>query len=198
MEHVKLAKGYEFFPLAVMQSCCAVNTIKNKQTVEIGSGVCVLPGIILTAKHVAPTKGRVRRVQFMNGASFDAKCIKCSPRYDLALLKVPQHITECAKLSTLPAPLKRKVVCVGQQGTRATEMLQATYGKITWQSKHPLEEQEDIGGITHSCPVWGGSSGSPLFDGTSGELVGLHTGFDHNKFQAEAITIEAIRAFTAL
>ena len=27
------------------------------------------------------------------------------------------------------------------------------------------------------------------------ELVGIHTNFDHNKFEAQAITLEAVHAF---
>jgi hypothetical protein len=43
--------------------------------------------------------------------------------------------------------------------------------------------------------VYGGCSGAALLHGETAELVGIHTGFDHKKFEAQAITLEAINAF---
>ena len=73
--------------------------------------------------------------------------------------------------------------------------LEATLGRIAQQCRDPLREQLEEGGIAHDCPVYGGSSGSPLLHGRTGELVGIHTGFDFRRFQAEAVTLEAIREF---
>ena len=44
---------------------------------------------------------------------------------------------------------------------------------------------------------YAGSSGSALLHGQTGELVGIHTGFDHKKFSAEGVTLEAVRKFLA-
>jgi len=49
--------------------------------------------------------------------------------------------------------------------------------------------------MVHNCPVYGGSSGSPLLHGDTGELVGVHVGFDHNRFEAQAVTLQAVREF---
>ena len=42
-----------------------------------------------------------------------------------------------------------------------------------------------------------GSSGSPLLLADTGELVGVHTGFDLNRFEAQAVTLQAVRSFLA-
>ena len=58
----------------------------------------------------------------------------------------------------------------------------------------PLAAQQEHGGMAHDCPVYGGSSGSPLLMACTAELVGVHTCFDHGKFEAQAVTLEAIRS----
>ena len=53
----------------------------------------------------------------------------------------------------------------------------------------------EVGGLVHDCPVYGGCSGAPLLHAQTGELVGVHVGFDHNRFQAQAVTVQAVREF---
>ena len=50
-------------------------------------------------------------------------------------------------------------------------------------------------GLVHNCPVYGGSSGSPLLRADTGELVGIHSAFDFNRFEAQAVTLEALQVF---
>jgi hypothetical protein len=199
------ARGFESFPARsdTLGACVTVDNIGvDGEPVEIGSGACVsAEGLVLTAGHVAPTVGAVRRVSFPSGATFSAKCVRTAALYDLALLQV-----ECGKatrslpalqVAEHPAPVKAKLVCVGQPGVRAKQRLEANVGKCTAQSKDPLAKQLECGGMAHSCPVYAGSSGSPLLLAASGELVGVHTGFDLNRFEAQAVTLQAVRDFLA-
>lgn len=199
------AKGFESFPAGpdTLGACVTVDTIgDNADPVEIGSGACVsAEGLILTAGHVAPVVGAVRRVSFASGATFDATCIKTAERHDLSLLRIVRGkrgpSLPALRVAEKPAPVKAKLVCVGQPGVRAKLRLEANVGKCTSQSKDPLAEQIENGGLVHNCPVYGGSSGSPLLLATSGELVGVHTGFDLNRFEAQAVTLQAVREFLA-
>ena len=200
------ARGFESFPTSanILGACVTVDNLgPDGEPIEIGSGACVSgEGLILTAGHVAPAVGAVRRVSFASGDTFFAKCIKTAELYDLALLQVESGMAASSfpalKVADQPAPVKAKLVCVGQPGVRAKERLEANVGKCTSQSKVPLAEQLEYGGMVHSCPVYAGSSGSPLLLASSGELVGVHTGFDLNKFEAQAITLQAVRNFLAL
>ena len=207
------AKGFDCFPSEALQACVAVDTLGDDgEPVAIGSGACISKeGLILTAGHVAPVVGCVRRISFASSMTLMAKCIKTGgTQYDLALLQ-PIHMQHrmgtrgdvvltagfpSLQVAAQPATLKAKLVCVGQPGVRAKQRLEANVGKCTRRTKHPLSEQhESGGGMAHSCPVYGGSSGSPLLLGSSGELVGVHIAFDMNKFEAQAVTLEAVRAF---
>ena len=203
------ARGFESFPAraTTLGACVTVDNIGvDGEPVEIGSGACVsAEGLILTAGHVAPTVGALRRVSFASGATFNAKCVKTAALYDLALLQVEDGKAARAacrslpalKVAEQPAKVKAKLVCVGQPGVRAKQRLEANVGKCTAQSKDPLSEQLEDGGMAHNCPVYAGSSGSPLLLAASGELVGVHTGFDLNKFEAQAVTLQAVREFLA-
>ena len=192
------AKGFDF-PSAVLGACVTVDDVGEDwvSESEIGSGICVSEeGHILTAGHVAPTVGCTRRVAFASGLTLRGKCVKVSQQYDLALLQVagcPPFPT--ITLATAPAKPKCKVVCVGQPGVRAKQRLEANTGKVVSQWKCPLDPQMEVGGLVHTCPVYAGSSGSALLHGETGELVGIHTGFDLLKFEAQAVTLEALCSF---
>ena len=189
---VVTAKGFETFPAWVLDACVNVDSWSS-----IGSGVCVgSGGLILTAGHVA-SLGDVRRVTFRDGRAADATCLKTCDIYDLSLLKMPTGEYPAARLADGPAPVKSKVACVGQPGVRAKQRLEVSVGKIVLQTKEPLAPQLESGGLVHNCPIYSGSSGSPLFHFQTGSIVGIHTGFDHNKFQAEAVTVEAIKEFVS-
>ena len=85
------ARGFESFPADpdVLGGCVTVDNIGDGgEPVEIGSGACISGGgLILTAGHVAPAVGAIRRVSFASGATFHARCVKASVLYDLALLQ---------------------------------------------------------------------------------------------------------------
>ena len=106
------AKGYEAFPVEVLEACVSVDNTETESEIEIGSGVCVSSqGLILTAGHVAPARGSTRRVAFANGCTLPAVCIDVSQLYDLSLLKVTVHTMHvrgmpmCApSLPPLPLP----------------------------------------------------------------------------------------------
>jgi len=208
------AKGYDNFPDEVLAACVTVDDVgvtpmvgarsdgaTPGAVIAIGSGVCVTKeGHILTAGHVAPNAGDRRRVTFPSGYSKMAFCLFASERYDLSILQVldfKKFAEPIVSIAAQPAAAKCKVICVGQPGVRAKQRLEASYGRIVVQSKQPLAPQLESGGVVHDCPVYAGSSGSPLLHFETGELVGLHVGFDHNKFQAEAVTLEAIREVLA-
>ena len=210
-------KGYEKFPADVLGACVTVDDVaavsmtgersskgEPGEVVEIGSGVCVTKcGHILTAGHAAPMQGDRRRVTFPSGHSSLAFCIVTSDKYDLSILQMLDESMRgklshpAVSIAAQPAPVGCKLVCVGQPGVRARQRLEPSYGRVVAQSKRPLAAQLDSGGIVHDCPTHAGSSGSPLFHFETGELVGLHTGFSHDKFQAEAVTLEAIREVLA-
>lgn len=190
-------KGFESFPTdpAVFSGCVTVDNVNNAdEPSEIGSGACVCStGLILTAGHVAPSVGAVRRIGFPSGEAYDATCIKTGVRYDLSILKIRETPKQRRKrrrsfpfvhIAELPALRRDRLVCVGQLGTRSKQRLEANVGRCVSQSKYPLENQLEVGGMVHDSPVYGGSSGSPLLHAATGELVGVHVGFDHNRFEA--------------
>lgn len=89
--------------------------------------------------------------------------------------------------------VKSKLVCVGQPGRARASRLEATTGTITAVPKDPLRDQSELGALEHDCPVFAGNSGSPLLLADTGELVGIHTGYNFNRFTACATTAEAVR-----
>jgi hypothetical protein len=76
--------------------------------------------------------------------------------------------------------------------------LEVVSGKVVKITKEPLGEQsneESDGGLQHSCPVFAGNSGSALLLASNGELVGVHAGYNFNKFSYHGTTLEAIAEF---
>lgn len=147
-------------------------------------------------------------------------CVQVSDHYDLALVKLPQ--SEVAKhyptddedetafhwppiVEDLNEEVTSdeidEVMCVGQIGgveSRGKSCLEISEGKCLSYSKNPLKPQMESAGLAHNCPVYAGNSGGPILNGHSGwggQLVGIHTGFNHNKFHGEAVTLEAIKKF---
>ena len=118
------ARGFESFPTSanILGACVTVDNLgPDGEPIEIGSGACVSgEGLILTAGHVAPAVGAVRRVSFASGDTFFAKWIKTAELYDLALLQVESGMAASSfpalKVADQPAPVKAKLVCVGQPG----------------------------------------------------------------------------------
>lgn len=190
-------KGKEAFPRAALAGCV---TVDNLEDGEIGSGCCVDPdqGLILTAGHAAETVGAVRRVAFPSGVTVLAECVRVSTDYDLSLLLIQEPARSpypYVRICHSSATTKAKLFCVGQPGVRAKQRLEANLGKVVSQTKRPLESQLEGGGLVHDCPVYGGCSGAPLLHAQTGELLGVHVCFDHNRFEAQAVTVEAVRQF---
>jgi hypothetical protein len=166
---------------------------------------------------VAPSLGCHRIVAFANGITFDGVCIAVSEFWDLALLqltpKQAQHgkgkrkkaRTEklrlpFVKLSATPPVPKDKLVCVGQPGRPREERLEVVSGSVVRITSEPLGEQSNVdadGGLQHCCPVFAGNSGSALLLAGSGELAGLHTGYNMQSYSYHGTTLEAIREFLA-
>lgn len=188
---------------------------------EIGSGICIsASGQVLTAGHVAPHIGCLRVAAFADGVTFSAQCVAVSETWDLALLQLTPklHNTntgqrkgkkgKCRKAAqyphvrlsdTAPAP-KDRVVCIGQPGRPRGERLEVVAGRILRIADDPLSDQSQSnddadGGLVHSCPAFAGNSGSALLAVDTGELVGMHTGYNHKRHTYHGTTWEAIQAF---
>ena len=161
-----LPKGYESFPVGVINTCCCVdNIVPGSEEIDIGSGVCVDPsGLVLTAGHCASSQlGCTRTVRFAHGDSgsssdssstFTATCVKLSLDYDLALFQLPPPKTTpsyaFAKVAATTPNAKTKLVCVGQQGKRAETAVEATFGKVVSRARDPLKPQLEEGGCSDS------------------------------------------------
>ena len=50
----------------------------------------------------------------------------------------------------------------------------------------------DLGALMHSCWTYWGSSGAPIFNRKSGEIVGIHNSWDPSCGQRHAVGVEGI------
>jgi S1-C subfamily serine protease len=202
-----------------VSACVSVESDNGDGSAEIGSGVCVAPGgLILTAAHVAPATGCHRIVAFADGVTFDGECVAVDDHWDLALLQLRQKQTEAQRkkkskgrlkalkfpfvsLGATPPSPKDQLVCVGQPGRPRGERLEVVTGKVVRVVDDPLCEQNNVdtdGGLQHSCPVFAGNSGSALLLAGSGELIGIHTGYNPQRYAYCGTTLEALRTFLDL
>jgi Trypsin-like peptidase domain len=109
---------------------------------------------------------------------------------------VPTSRYGCCQRATCTPELPAAVLCIGQPGRPRGRRLEAVSGQAYRVADNdPKQEQLELGALEHTCPVFAGNSGSPLFSADTGELVGLHTGHDHRKHTSHAVTIEAINEF---
>lgn len=154
-ETVDLLDGHGLgqLPHAVEDAVSACVSVDSEN--EIASGVCVSPdGFILTAAHVAPNLGDVRKVAFQDGAIFEARCVSLFSACDLALLAIKSRkffpcistlsfmndsgrVTKncTSKYGKPPGVIKFKrkektVYCVGQPGRPRGERLEIVRGEI--------------------------------------------------------------------
>ena len=203
-------------------SACVSIENADEEVTEIGSGVNISPlGLILTACHVAPELECLRIVAFADGVPMCGKCIAVSEKWDLALLQIlvpakpkPKgkktngSKTKRSRLEKGPAQLPvvairkssprrgEKLVCVGQPGRPRGARLECVTGSVVSVAKDPLCVQDNdssVGGLVHSCPVFAGNSA--LLRASTGELIGVHTGYSHKRYSYHGTTLEAIKAF---
>ena len=205
-----------------VDACCSIESAQSDGVVELGSGVCVhADGKILTAAHVAPVIGNFQIIAFADGIAHWARCVDVCEKWDLALLDVMTSNVDppvigrrrsskkqrraakarlslpFVELSSTPPTPKDKLVCVGQPGRPRGERLEVSEGRVASVSDAPLSAQdhiEDDGGLVHTCPAFAGNSGSALL-AASGQLVGVHTGYNHRRFTYYGTSLEAIVAF---
>jgi S1-C subfamily serine protease len=204
-----------------VSACVSLEGIptEGETGVAIGSGVCVdSRGVVLTAGHMAPFVGCHCIVAFADGVTFDGICFAVDKEWDLALLQLQPKAQQQLKrkagkgkgrggkkikfpfvsVSAEPPCPKDKLVCVGQPGRPRGERLEVVTGKVVRIVKDPLCPQNNVdsdGGLEHCCPVFAGNSGSALLLASSGELVGLHTGYNMCSYSYHGTTLQAIRAF---
>ena len=161
---------------------------------------------------MAPTVGCLRIAAFADGIPIGCRCVAVSEVWDLALLQLLPPAARpkrkrgaqryaCVQLSPSAAAPKDGLVCVGQPGRPRGERLEVVSGRVVTMVDDPLGDQSNVsadGGLVHSCPVFSGNSGSALLLACSGKLVGIHTGYNDQKYSYHGTTLEAITEFIKL
>ncbi|KAK3324480.1 trypsin-like cysteine/serine peptidase domain-containing protein [Cercophora scortea] len=112
-------------------------------------------------------------------------------------------------IATDAPPLKAPLVCVGHPGSEDLEasepgvktnydVLHLSEGAYRGIARgQDLQDNSEIGALQHDCWTYWGHSGAPLLDGTSGELVGLHSSWDDETGMRRGVPLEAIQEFLA-
>ncbi|MEM7674424.1 MAG: serine protease [Myxococcota bacterium] len=164
----------------------------------LGTGFLVKPDMVLTCRHVLSSlsfgaevlQPGMARIDFDrhddNTAPFGAyaltKVVGIHPDLDIALLGCePVAVSEDRmplSVSAEPVDQGSRVCVIGHplDAMRSPHFKSVVFGGIYGIKR--ASPGEVIGGIVHrafhDCSTLGGSSGSPVFDMASGELVGVH------------------------
>lgn len=128
--------------------------------------------------------------------------------FDIALLRVQEHndkgekLPEGLELSYDPPTLKEDIYVVGYPACRENEELRTTFFNGVSGVKQfapgaffrtPFSDYIYM----HDCTTWGGNSGSPLIDFTSGKVLGIHyagTSEEYTEFRANyAVSVVFLR-----
>ncbi|MBD2019282.1 trypsin-like peptidase domain-containing protein [Leptolyngbya sp. FACHB-36] len=131
---------------------------------EIGSGVVVTPNRIATAAHVLKDLGQIN-IQ-AGDQSFTGRVIATDRSTDLAIVEVQRTLAP-ARLTKVQPTVGEQVTAIGNPRNQG---IQATTGKLTSASI--------MSGVTHSAPIFPGSSGGGLFN-DRGELIGINIRADY-------------------
>ncbi|KAF2237131.1 hypothetical protein EV356DRAFT_496664 [Viridothelium virens] len=112
-----------------------------------------------------------------------------------------------ATIATDPPKLNDPLICVGHPGSEdleasspglATEydVLHISEGRFRGYAKaQDLQDNSEIGSLSHTCWTYWGHSGSPLFQQRTGKLSGLHSSWDDKSGMRRGIPLEAIQHF---
>jgi S1-C subfamily serine protease len=186
---------------------------------HIGTGFLVRDGLLATNRHVlgALTFGAeflgpgIAQVNFKieSGLPFIAQdripiegVVAIHPILDMVLLKVPSTGRRPLDIAGASARETAKVVVLGHPGADAANnplFLSQSFPQPMGVKRGSLGEVLDgtaSPALYHDCSTTQGSSGSPIFDLTSGQVVGLHrSGFF--MYRNEAIDADSLRTFIA-
>lgn len=173
-EPVKSEKTWRNQSLALQVEGFMFNGGDAKSSSWSGSGVFVAPGIIATNAHVAARAIKVTGLDDNNRPHIFTKILAIDMENDLALLKadyVSNDITpvKIIKRPSDPRDLRQTpILAVGNTGGLGL----STYeGKVT--NVIELNENERI---MHDAQTAGGSSGGPVFNMQTWELLGVTSG----------------------
>lgn len=159
---------------------------------------------------------------FASGLVVQARCVAFDRKRDLALLQItaaestnsspssagnaPQEFP-FARIATKPPVLSAPLVCVGHPGSEDLEasrpgvktgydVLHVSAGKYRGLAhRQDVHDNSEIGALKHDCWTYWGHSGAPLFEQSTGLLVGLHSSWDDRTGMRRGINLDAVRAF---
>jgi len=154
-----------------------------------GSGVCVLPGIVITARHVTDGYRGPYEITFQNGEIYQSDIVWEDAGNDVSYLRFeqdPNHFIEYPTLQqTLPRVGDRVVVFGSPLGYDFFNTASPGYVTAIERSLHDVLDEYSterrflwLDMIQMNAPSYPGNSGGPVFN-EDGEVVGiLVAGYD--------------------
>ena len=99
-----------------------------------------------------------------------------------------------------------RLYCIGQPGSEDLETTRknvktgynsfhVSSGRFRGHTSDDLQDNSEIGALSHDCWTYWGHSGAPLVGRESGHLVGLHSSWDCQTGMRHGIALEAIQGF---
>lgn len=166
------------------------------------SGVSVSArGALLTAAHVAASRGQRLVATFPDGSRYWATCTAIDHRLDLAVMTIEgEDDLPFAPVAPKAPAVGTPVVVIGQPGSSTPggdatgyQPFHVSTGRIRGFQPNRLGVQT-LGAAMHDAWTYWGHSGSPLFN-HRGQIVAMHNSWDSNTAMRHAVPHEAIVHF---
>jgi S1-C subfamily serine protease len=180
----RLAEDAESRERDALAAACVIETYSTgREGIAWGSGALVSgDGLILTCAHVLA--GPRVRVRFLEGplkGEYEAEVVRINDRSDVALLRA-RGVNSSKWLSISSEPVERglQVMAISNPSVGEGAIAHAAVTKGTVIT--PIAEEWGMPRLVTDVPIASGSSGGPLIDLNSGEIVGVITAVSRTEF----------------
>lgn len=163
-----------------------MKVVLNVKDKDMGTGVCIAPGVLITVLHVVMTPrgiGKKEKLVLETHVNvfdslkrqFSGSVISTSKISHLAIVKVPEN--ECGTFvfayRTTPMEISEPIFSIGHKGGRFSWTF--AWGRVAKLPLYPFNDQEAEAFLWTDSSVIPGDSGGGVFD-MEGRLVGLVNG----------------------